>query len=63
MADSCLTCKYFKPLQEIRSGGICRRNSPSPSRPDAGTPSQKEHIAWWPTVQMADWCGDWTATT
>lgn len=52
---SCANCLYFKPNDH--SSGYCHRNSPTavPWLDD----TNPANGAYWPIVQLSDWCGDY----
>ena len=47
MAEACGTCRYFVRTDDDK--GQCRRYPPE----------SNEAYSWWPTVDGADWCGEY----
>lgn len=58
MTGMCLTCEYFDPCAaefDEPDKGSCRRYPPSAHY----DPEADEAVTVWPTVDMADVCGEW----
>lgn len=55
---TCESCRFF--LKWPKPGGECRRNAPKAVELHADI-EDIEHIAYWPGVDCADWCGEWEA--
>jgi hypothetical protein len=55
--DNCENCRFFRKWS--KPGGECRRNAPQAVAIHADI-DDCEHIAYWPGVDRADWCGEWS---
>lgn len=51
MADTCGTCRFFYPAEELPGTGQCRRLAPGLAR--AADPRDL-----WPTIWVSAWCGE-----
>ena len=66
MRRICETCHYFEPMgapgqrADVRQGGECRKRAPVIG---TGTFAERDAAPWayWPTVNVTHWCGDWRA--
>lgn len=66
MARDCGNCKYFDRIGgdgREDEDGFCRRFAPRPKTAprDAMTDSAYDVVAWWPSVMVDDWCGEFEA--
>lgn len=48
----CDNCSAWRPINEPRTGGECRRFAPRPKVAPPGT-----HRTRWPLTAAVDWCG------
>ncbi len=52
---TCERCRFFREIK-IGTDGECRRYAPQPLRLPRS--ASDDYSPWWPTVLIADWCGD-----
>lgn len=60
----CESCRYFAPHGTDSEQGECRRHAPAPASVRERSSFRRVHddtvgfSGWWPTVESADWCGE-----
>lgn len=57
---SCQICHWWKPVDEKRTIGQCRRNPPqvAPWATDNQHPIVYVSVSHWPETQADEWCGE-----
>jgi hypothetical protein len=56
-AKICETCRFYRSPDLDGYGGECRRRAPSAYLVVPGDDCDKS--AFWPSVCLSDWCGEW----
>ena len=60
--ENCGNCRFYKSISPATDEivyGDCLRYAPRPVLSDSFVAPPDDNVAWWPSVEIHQWCGDW----